>query len=195
MKELFSFSRNGNMIPSTVANKAKEFFKILHPDKTTGMPKRVRFVAVRLLETIRFALEAFKKKTKNPGLTISIDPPSIKNFPVYGSQEFSLRVDPENEETLTQPTLYGNGPRNSNNGNGVTRGNVGATGTEVDSDCDEQQASENIPDHPLGLDTPFEPIDLSASPKRSPYQLMESCRRTPPRYCPSLALQTPTSGS
>ena len=72
------------MTQSTVANQAKEFFKILHPDETTGMPKRVRFVAVRLLETIRFALEAFKKKTKNPGLTISIDPPSIKNFPVGG---------------------------------------------------------------------------------------------------------------
>jgi hypothetical protein len=77
------------MTPTTVANKAKELFRLLHPDKTTGMPKRVRFVAVRLLETIRFTLEAYKKNTKNPGLTISIDPPSIKNFPVYGSQEFS----------------------------------------------------------------------------------------------------------
>jgi hypothetical protein len=70
-------------------------------------------------------------------------------------------VDPENEENLTQPTLYENAPRNSSNGTSNTRGNVGATGTGVESDSDEQHAPENIPDHPLGLDIPFEPVDLS----------------------------------
>ena len=38
---------------------------------------------------------------------------------------------------------------------------MGATGAGDDSDSYEQ-AQENLPDHPLGLDTPFEPTDPTA---------------------------------
>ena len=102
-----------------------------------------------------------EKLTSNPGLIISIDPPLLKNFPAYGSPEFSQRVDPENEETLTQPPLHGSWQRNPSNGASNNMGNIGATGTGDDSDSDEQ-AQENLPDHPFGLDSPFEPTNPSA---------------------------------
>jgi len=128
IKDLFGFTNNGTINNKSIRGKSRELFKICHPDKTMALPKRIRFVTARVLESTRYFSEAFRKLS-NPGLVISIDPPSIKDYPTYGSPEFSQRVDPAEEEDLTQPSLDG-----SSNPRGTESGTRGASGARNGTD-------------------------------------------------------------
>ena len=69
LRETFSFRPDTAINDSNIQKKAQTFFKLIHPDKTEGLPKRIRFVAARLGEAIRYIVEAFKKLS-NPGAPI-----------------------------------------------------------------------------------------------------------------------------
>ena len=135
--------------------------KLIHPDKTRGLPARAKYVTDSLHAAFEFIRITYSESSSQANASRTT-PPIATDYPLYGSAEFIIRADlSAPEANFSQPDA--NGPIILNQlAGGPWDGRADSQDQDQNQDQhQDHQAADDAPDDPRGLDGPYAAIDPS----------------------------------
>jgi len=164
LARIFHFRATGNITTTELKRKVKVACRKAHDDKVRHQPEQVQYVCGRVLACLRYCAELYAHKT-NGAVAPAIDPPTLDEYPAYGSVEFALKVAVAQDSLTQEPPLVPPGGVGRHDTERVDDDGADDSGSPEDSSAFDNPGFdiESIEDNPSAID-PFSLDDTFQCP-------------------------------